>query len=927
MQDLDHQTQRMNANLTNQISSLKNDVQDAIKSLETKLTTQKLAKDAAIEADEEAAKENANEATQAVAENAWVHVSKVCAISSNIHSLAQTLVRSESNGATMLVSLTLLESLTFSQMNFRHSKVHDAHPNTFNEVFLQKIIPWLRSSEPIFWVSGKPGSGKSTLMKYIVDNPEVHLHLRKSMHGKTPRIASYFFWINGTELQRSQEGLLQSLLYELLCQSPELIEVALPEVWQSTKALARQSHQSSEVTWKRADLLAAIERLSRSEVAENRLCVFIDGLDEYEGDHDSLNDTIRLLEKLGMRMCIASRPWNVFEESFGLNPKSKIYLQDLNRPDIELYVNDKLRNRSEFERARTATRGTDVLIDQLIQEIVEKSQGVFLWVFLVVKSLIDGLRNHDRISQLQKRLRQFPGDLQEFFNHIFQSMDPVYHSQTAQMFQVALQVNKPPSPMLYWYLDELEDSPDLAFSTDTCDMNQSELINRVESSKRRINGRCKGLLEVTATDSAEDGQNFYVDFLHRTVKDFLMTTEIRRVFISWQPEDFDADLAICQSSLAEFKSGADRKAQARGALHNFLYSAKQLELKYQETPTHYLHELERAGELCRSRRGLSSEYPWRLLGVTCFLEVIISADLLLFAKTRCIEFPRLFGIPNSRSTNLFQITNVSLDMAQLTLSNTSSYLGVAVPIGAALKKDFGVFFRLKQPSEVVEWIKMMSNHASFDKCILSETRYLSETKRLSEIQFLFNSSQDAVDNIIKSNIEKNIVVQKKPTRLGLNDVVPVSKIVEETGISKRMLDVGPGVLATALRTAPVRNDSNAISGAAMFRGAQNTTPGDMRGRSSVTQVPNWNKTDRPTHDPYGHQMNEPTYDHNWNQTNVATQQAGATNWGQAIPGTQDVYRSQPQTGSRILLNNHETSPEEPTPKRGFFRKLRRKLLR
>lgn len=81
--------------------------------------------------------------------------------------LMQSLIECESVGAKMMVSLAVLESLTFERMDFRHSSIHEAHPKTYDEVFEKEIVYWLRSREPIYWISGKPGSGKSTLMKYV----------------------------------------------------------------------------------------------------------------------------------------------------------------------------------------------------------------------------------------------------------------------------------------------------------------------------------------------------------------------------------------------------------------------------------------------------------------------------------------------------------------------------------------------------------------------------------------------------------------------------------------------------------------------------------------------------------------------------------------------------------------------------------------
>lgn len=108
-----------------------------------------------------------------------------------------------------------------------------------------------------------------------------------------------------------------------------------------------------------------------------------------------------------VKLCIASRPWNVFESAFGNSSTRKVYLQNVNKPDIQLYVKNKLGDRADF----IALRGRDPQADVIIKELIEKAQGVFLWVYLVVRSMIHGLQNFDRISDMQRRLRSFPDDL------------------------------------------------------------------------------------------------------------------------------------------------------------------------------------------------------------------------------------------------------------------------------------------------------------------------------------------------------------------------------------------------------------------------------------------------------------------------------------------------------------------------------------
>ena len=62
----------------------------------------------------------------------------------------------------------------------------------------------------------------------------------------------------------------------------------------------------------------------------------------------------------------------------------------------------------------------------LKQYIVEKSSGVFLWTVLVVRSLMTGLRNHDTVEELRKRLDLLPPELDQLYRHMIKSMHPLF---------------------------------------------------------------------------------------------------------------------------------------------------------------------------------------------------------------------------------------------------------------------------------------------------------------------------------------------------------------------------------------------------------------------------------------------------------------------------------------------------------------------
>lgn len=115
-----------------------------------------------------------------------------------------------------------LDSLKYSEMNARRSAITISQEETFRWIFDESLkgpwssfLHWLKSvDKDFYWMSGKAGSGKSTLMKYVIDNDET----KKILLERNPNtaIVSFFFWNSGSNMQRSIAGMLLSLLYQLL---------------------------------------------------------------------------------------------------------------------------------------------------------------------------------------------------------------------------------------------------------------------------------------------------------------------------------------------------------------------------------------------------------------------------------------------------------------------------------------------------------------------------------------------------------------------------------------------------------------------------------------------------------------------------------------------------------------------------------------
>jgi len=73
----------------------------------------------------------------------------------------------------------LLESLYYSEIKDRHDRISEAHGMTFQWIYgdprpgdrpWTDLSHWLESNRSLYWITGKAGSGKSTLMKYLYND-------------------------------------------------------------------------------------------------------------------------------------------------------------------------------------------------------------------------------------------------------------------------------------------------------------------------------------------------------------------------------------------------------------------------------------------------------------------------------------------------------------------------------------------------------------------------------------------------------------------------------------------------------------------------------------------------------------------------------------------------------------------------------------
>lgn len=391
----------------------------------------------------------------------------------------------------------MLRSFQYNTLHDREHNVKDAHRKTFQWVFsgndnekhgYDSLQDWLQSSEQVYWITGKPGSGKTTLMKFITSTLQSEM---KSVDFPDHRcfqsfiMASFYFWALGPEIQASKEGLYRTLIYELLSQRPDIIPLVSPERWEAL-CLFGEIPKTFEATELRHFLASTLSIITSKE----QVCVFVDGLDEFAGDCDDLVAYFKqLVDSYPIKLCVASRPWEVFRDA--LQHKPKLQMEDLTHNDIQSYVTSRLQDDPNFDKFQKSepdcAQGT-------IENIVDKAQGVFLWVELVVSSFIVGLRSGDRISDLQRRLDRLPQDLEGLFDRMIRDLDPQYREQAIQYLRImeAHQGNFP-SAMLFSFADE---DPEFSVSLQLGHFNAKRIDEQVEILRKRLSTRLKGLLEI-----------------------------------------------------------------------------------------------------------------------------------------------------------------------------------------------------------------------------------------------------------------------------------------------------------------------------------------------------------------------------------------------------------------------------------------------
>jgi len=269
---------------------------------------------------------------------------------------------------------------------------------------------WFRNARDIMWVIGHPGSGKTTLMRYASERSP---NLDEASHQ-----ATFFFYNRGSQLQRSPEGLLRSLLRQILEQSRRS-----KSFWHLVDDFVKRHKSLADFrNWAVVDLFDLLERCISLLLETTPLRIFIDALDECRGGPDSEDHekVIRNLAKRIRRMvethkqsehrlsvCISCRH---VPNLTTLETYYQVVVEKENGGDIGEFVDQEL--------ADTYLKPDSPFLAELKEAILERADGSFQWTKLVTSKIVDMLRIYRPQEEIMAAIRSLPVDLTRLYDEI-----------------------------------------------------------------------------------------------------------------------------------------------------------------------------------------------------------------------------------------------------------------------------------------------------------------------------------------------------------------------------------------------------------------------------------------------------------------------------------------------------------------------------
>ena len=331
---------------------------------------------------------------------------------------------------------------------------------------------WRDSSDPqIYWITAKPGTGKSVLSGYVIK------HLKDF-----DKDCAFYFFTYGDKSKSSVGLFLRSIAWQMSSIHPEVYDFLL-KTCKKDPQLAKADYRT---IWRKLFL----EGIFKLTLSRPQYWV-IDALDECKNDSELIPLLVKAGETNRIRIFLTSR--NIFESYGQATPRGLSIVaepipQDNAKADIRLYL------RANINSLPALGTDKDEARESTMELILEKSTGCFLWVHLVLQEL----RRVHTAAEIRQVLADIPSNMDALYMRILDSMSSLpYGKRLAKAILTWTVCSARPltTEELYHAL-------------------QIDINDSIDSVERSIASNCGQLVYVDAGSR--------VQMVHQTARDFLL---------------------------------------------------------------------------------------------------------------------------------------------------------------------------------------------------------------------------------------------------------------------------------------------------------------------------------------------------------------------------------------------------------------------
>ncbi|VBB80706.1 Putative HET containing-domain vegetative incompatibility protein [Podospora comata] len=237
---------------------------------------------------------------------------------------------------------------------------------------------WRDGETKLLWIKGGAGKGKTMLLATIIKQLQSRT---KPDHTPTSSSLSFFFCQNTDDRLNNAVAILKGLIYLLLIQDVNLVLYLKTDY-------DRMGKEIFDVT-KNANAFDVLSNVFRQMIQHSRsktVYLAVDALDECEDGLPGLLGLIRdtVLQQNRLKWIVTSRNGVDIDEGPALeNPGAKLSLE-LNSEAVSQAIKAYIEHKVD---QLPSLRSDPTQRDNVQQKLLEKAEGTFLWVDLILRSI------------------------------------------------------------------------------------------------------------------------------------------------------------------------------------------------------------------------------------------------------------------------------------------------------------------------------------------------------------------------------------------------------------------------------------------------------------------------------------------------------------------------------------------------------------